>query len=274
MADNIQTALDESLQIGIKALDTQLVALALSKGADKRILAENINGIMLRGLKNEDNGVIEFALSNNADPIAILQNYTTAISDDNIILALEKGLNATQLLFTAVRSSDVQKTSIAVERGAADIHARQNGQPLVFALASIYSSDDENAFMEIFDYLESKGMDINAQETATGNTLLIKTAQTYAASGSGQDQRNRQGLISYLLDKDGIDIAKENSAGVSGLKVLCSLSNMSGGTQRALIEKALSSLPDRSNVLPDSLDVTELDKIKAQRAGSAVKPVQ
>jgi hypothetical protein len=258
-----QSALDNSLLLAISGLDSEFAALALKKGASRQLLAEKVDIMLRDGIARKNNDAITFALENNADPNIITNGFQAgSIYARNIELAFEKGLNPTQFLFTAVRARDLAAVALAVEKGHADVHAKQSERPLVFHVANIYNNNtrddynDNRIFRDIFDYLRENGMDINAQETTEQNTAVINASTMSTAP-----------LLKFLLEQNGIDVAKENINGISGLKAVYDIQNLDQTTRQSLIKSCLEHMPDRESVLQEPMGVDELNRMKAEKAG-------
>lgn len=209
-----QQTLDEVMRLSIIQHDQDAIRAALKKGATPdafltRVAADN-NGLLARLLPD------------------VLQ------------LALTQGGSPELLLFAAVQKKAIGVVKLAVEQGGADVNAirkQADGSGNDHhALHFAYDNFDK----AIFDYLLSKGSDIDAKR-ADGATVLLREAQQLDSRYGTNDSEK----LEYLISKGADPLAKDGQ-GSFALRVMQKNSNsfIDDRIKLKMLKLMMANMPD------------------------------
>jgi hypothetical protein len=217
-----QKTLDAVMALGIAAHDQDAMRTALKKGGTpdafiKRVASDN-NGLLAR------------------------------VAPDVLQLALKQGGSADLLLFAALQKKAGDVVKLAVEQGGANVNVTRK--------AADDSGNDHHAihfaysFLDktIFDYLLSKGADINAPDAA-GNTVLQREAKQFDDRYGSNDSAN----LEYLLGR-GADPLRKNNDGSFPLRIMQNNSNsfVDDRIKLKMLKLMMGNMPDAGSVAEPS----------------------
>lgn len=210
-----QKILDEVMRLGIEAHDQDAMRTALKKGGTpdafiRRVAADG-NGLLLN------------------------------LMPDVLHLALKQGASADLLLFAAIQKKAGEVVKLAVEQGGASVNAvrkQADGSGSDHhAIHFAYNNFDK----AIFDYLLSKGADIDAPDSS-GSTVLLREAKQFDDRYGSNDSAR----LEYLLSK-GADPLKKNNEGSFALRTMQQNSNhfVDDRVKLKMLKLMMGNMPDQ-----------------------------
>ncbi len=217
-----QKTLDAVMNMGIAAHDQDAMRAALKKGGTP--------DAFIRRVASDNNGLL------------------TKLMPDVLQLALAQGASADLLLFAAIQKKAGEVVKLAVEQGGANVNgARKQADGSGsdhHALHFAYNNYDK----AIFDYLLSKGADINAQD-ASGATVLLREAKQFDDRYGSNDCTK----LEYFLSKGADPLCKDNQ-GSFPLRTMQLNSNsfVDDRIKLKMLKLMMGNMPDAGSAAPPS----------------------
>lgn len=209
---------------------------------------KTLDAVMNLAIAAHDQDAMRAALKKGGSPDAFIKrvaadngNLLPNVQPDILLLALKQGASADLLLFAAVQRKSVDIAKLAVEQGGANVNAtRKQADGFgsdYHAVHFAYNNYSKN----IFEYLLSKGADIDAPAADGATVLLRETKQFDDRYGSNDSEK-----LEYLLSK-GADPLRKDGQGNFPLRVMQNNSNhfVDDRIKLKMLKLMMGNMPDQ-----------------------------
>lgn len=209
---------------------------------------KTLDAVMVLGIAAHDQDAMRAALKKGGTPDAFIRRVAvdsngllSKLTPDVLQLALKQGASPDLLLFAALQRKAGDVVKLAVEQGGANVNAlrkqadESGGDQ--HAVHFAYNNFDK----AIFDYLLSKGADINAAD-AGGATVLLREAKQFDNRYGTNDSEK----LEYLLSK-GADPLRKDAQGGFPLQTMQNNSNsfVDDRIKLKMLKLMMGNMPDQ-----------------------------